>query len=71
MVLTILSKLGPEFSVFVFTFHTFRFATGVTWKMPSLEDFIESLTQEQTKLINMGTVKGPREHALTMHDGSC
>ena len=38
--------------------------------MPSLEDFIESLTQEQTKLINMGTIKGPRAHALTVHDGS-
>jgi hypothetical protein len=37
--------------------------------MPSLEDFIESLIQEQTKLINMGTIKGPRVHALTVHDG--
>jgi hypothetical protein len=38
--------------------------------MPSLEDIIESLTQEKTKLINMGTIKGPRAHALTVHDGS-
>jgi hypothetical protein len=38
--------------------------------MPSLEDFIESLTQEETKLINMGAIKGPRAHALTVHDGS-
>jgi hypothetical protein len=44
MVLTILSKLGPEFSVFVSTFHTVRFTSRSTWKMPSLEDFIESLT---------------------------
>jgi hypothetical protein len=70
MVLTISSNLGPEFSVFVSTFHTVRFPSGATWKMPSLEDFIESLTQEQTKLINMGTIKGPRAHALTFHDGS-
>jgi hypothetical protein len=70
MVLTILSKLGLEFSLFVSTFHTVRFASGSTWKMPSLEDFIEYLTQEQTKLINMGTIKGPRAHALTVHDGS-
>jgi hypothetical protein len=35
-----------------------------------LEDFIESLTQEKTKLINMGTIKGPREHEITVHDGS-
>jgi hypothetical protein len=70
MVLTILSKIGPEFSIFVSTFHTVKFASGATWKMPSLEDFIESLTQDQTKLINMSTIKGPRAHALTVHDGS-
>jgi hypothetical protein len=44
MVLTILSKLGPKFSVFISTFHTIRFTSGSTWKMPSLEEFIESLT---------------------------
>jgi hypothetical protein len=68
MVLTILSKLGPEFSVFVCTFHSVRFASGASWKMPSLEDFIESLTQEQTKPINMGKIKGPKAHALTVQD---
>jgi hypothetical protein len=36
--------------------------------MPSLEDFIESLTQEQTNLINMGAIKGPRALALIVHD---
>ena len=66
MVLTILSKLGPEFSVFISTFDTIIFASGATWKMPSLEYFIESLTQEKTKLINMGKIKGPKVHALTM-----
>jgi hypothetical protein len=70
MVLTILSKLGPEFSVFVSTFHSVRFTSGATWKMPSLEEFIESLTQEQTKLINMGKIKGPKVHALTVQYGS-
>jgi hypothetical protein len=69
MVLTILSKLGPKFLVFVSTFHTVRFTSGATWKMPSLEDIIESLTQEKTQLINMGAIKAPRAHALTMHDG--
>jgi hypothetical protein len=70
MVLTILSKLGLEFFVFVSTFHSVRFAPGATWKMPSLEDFIESLTQEQTKLINMGKIKDPKAHALTVQYGS-
>jgi hypothetical protein len=68
MVLTILSKLGPEFFVFVSTFHSVGFTSGATWKMPSLEDFIESLTQEKTKLINMGKIKGPKAHALTVQD---
>jgi hypothetical protein len=70
MVLTTLSNIGPEFSVFVSTLHTIRFASRATWKMPSLEDFIESLTQEKTKLINMGAIKGPRTHALIVHNGS-
>jgi hypothetical protein len=46
MVLTIFSKLGLEYLVFVSTFHSVRFTSVSTWKMPSLEDFIESLTQE-------------------------
>jgi hypothetical protein len=70
MVLIILSKLGPEYSVFVSTFHSVRLASGATWKIPSLEVFIESLTQERNKLINMGKIKGPKVHALIVHDGS-
>jgi hypothetical protein len=70
MFLTILSKIGLEFFVFLSTFHTVRFASRATWKMPSLEDFIKSLTQDKTKLINMGTIKGPGAHAITVHDGS-
>jgi hypothetical protein len=41
MVLTILSMIGHEFSVLISTFHYVRFASGATWKMPSLEEFIE------------------------------
>jgi hypothetical protein len=66
MVLTILSKLGLEYSVFVSTFHSVRLASGATWTMPSLENFIESMTREQNKLINMGKIKGPKAHALTV-----
>jgi hypothetical protein len=69
MVLTILSKLGTECSVFVSTFNSVRFTSGSTWKIPSLEYFIESLTQEKKKLINMGKIKGPKVHALTVKDG--
>jgi hypothetical protein len=38
--------------------------------MPSLEDFIEALTQEKTKLINMGKIKVPKAHELTVQYGS-
>jgi hypothetical protein len=46
MLLTILSKLGHEFSMFLSAFHPVIFISRATWKMPSLEEFIESLTQE-------------------------
>jgi 3-dehydroquinate synthase class II len=70
IVITILSKIGLEFSIFVSKFCSSRFASRATWKMPSLEDFIESMTQEQTKLINMGKMKGSKAYALTLHDVS-
>jgi hypothetical protein len=70
MVLTILSKLGPKLSVFVSTFHSVKFASRATWKIHSLEEFIESITQEKIKLINMGKIKGPKAHALTVQDGN-
>jgi hypothetical protein len=49
MVLTILSNIGLEFSVFVSTFHSIRFTFGEDWKMPSLEDFIEYPKQEKAQ----------------------
>jgi hypothetical protein len=70
MVLTILSKIGPMFSFFVSTFHSVKFSSESTWKMPSLEEFIESLTQEKTKLINVGKIKGPKVHGITMKYGN-
>ena len=69
LILTILAKLGPEYIVYVSNFHSSRCLFGTNWKMPTLAQFIESLTQEQTKLIHMGLMKDPKEHALTMHDG--
>jgi hypothetical protein len=37
--------------------------------MPSLEAFIESLTQERTKLINMRKIKGSKVYALDLKCG--
>ena len=69
MVLSILPKLGPEYSVFVSTFHSVRLTSRKNWTMPTLDAFIESLSQEQDKLINMGKINGSKAHALAVHDG--
>ena len=52
----ILSKLGPEYLVFVSTFYATKLAIR-NWRMPSLDAFIDSLTQEKINLIQMGTLK--------------
>ena len=56
LVLSIISKLGPDYSVFVSTLHATKLIARA-WKMPSLAYFMESLTQEQDKLVMMGTIK--------------
>ena len=67
LVLAILSKLGPDYLVFVSTFHATKL-TGRTWKMPKLAEFMESLTQEQDKLLMMGTIKPSKDYALVARD---
>jgi hypothetical protein len=36
LILTILAKLGPEYSVYVSNFHSSRCLFGANWKMPML-----------------------------------
>ena len=67
LILSILSKLGPEYAVFVSTFHTVKSATGTALKMPSQDSFIQSLMHEQDKIIKMGTLKNSKAHALIVH----
>ena len=50
LILTILSKLRDDYSVFVSTFHAGKLTTP-RWKMPTLNAFIESLTSEHDKLV--------------------
>jgi hypothetical protein len=69
LILTILVKLGPKYIVYVSNFHYDRCLLGTNWKIHTLAQFIESLTQEQTKHIHMGLMKDIKAHALTMHDG--
>ena len=65
MILFIQSKLGPEYSVCVSTFHATRLVIS-NWKMPSLSTFFDSLVKEQDKLIHMGNLKiyKGKDHAL-------
>ena len=38
--------------------------TTASWRMPTLNSFIESLTQEHDKLIQMGIIQSSRDQAL-------
>ena len=67
LVLAILSKLGPGYLVFVSTFYATKL-TARSWKMPSLVYFMESLTQEQDKLVIMGTIKPSKDQSLVAGD---
>ena len=63
----ILSNLGPNYSVFFSTFHATKL-TAKASKMHSLTDFMESLTQEQDKLVMMGNIKPSKDQALVAGD---
>jgi hypothetical protein len=63
LILSILSKLGLDYSVFVSSFHASKLIT-TKWKMPSLDDFIEALNQEKENLVFMGSIKDSRDHSL-------
>ena len=67
LVLDILSKLGIDYSVFLSNFHATKL-TVRNWKMPSLAEFMESLTQEQDKLVMMGTIKPSKDQDLVVGD---
>ena len=66
-VLAILSKLGSNYSVFVSTFHATKL-TARACKIPSLANFMESLTQQQDKLVMMGTIKPSKDQDLVAGD---
>ena len=64
LILTILSKPGVDYSMFVSTFCAGKLTT-LGWKMPSLNAFIESLTSEHHKLVYMGIIISSRDHTLS------
>ena len=65
--MTILSNIGPEYSVFFSTFYATKL-TARTWNIPKLVEFMESLTQEQDKLVMMGTIKPSKYQYLVAGD---
>eukprot|EP00253_Pinus_taeda_P013591 PITA_13591 len=57
LIYSILTKLGPAYSVFVSTFHSTREASicqGKDYKAPSFDSFCDSLIREQEKLLHLG-----------------
>jgi len=57
LIYSILTKLGPAYSVFVSTFHSTREAfisQGQDYKSPSFDSFCDSLIREQEKLLHLG-----------------
>ena len=60
LILAILSKLGTDYSVFVSTFRVGKLTTP-GWKIPSLNAFIESLTSEYDKLVQMGIIRSSHD----------
>ena len=63
LILSILSKLGADYSIFVFTFHAGKLTTP-GWKMPTLNGFIESLISEHDNLAHMGIIISSCDQAL-------
>ena len=63
LIFSIISNIGLEYSLFVSTFHLGKM-TVPNYRMPTLEDCMESLAQEQDKLVQMGTIKSTKDQAL-------
>ena len=67
--LSILSKLGPEYSFYFSMFH-FKWEIFPNWKLPSLDSFSKSLIKEKNKLIRMGVIQTSKDQALLVTDSS-
>ena len=65
LILTILSKLGADYSLFDSTFHVGNLTTP-GWNIPVLNAFIESLTSEHDKLVQMGIIRSSHDQALNL-----
>jgi len=64
LIISILSKLGFEYSTFVSTFHAIKLVIGATWKILPVDYFVEYLTCEKDKIVQMGALKSSKAHTL-------
>ena len=62
LIISILSKLRAYYSLFVSTLHNGNI-TITNWKIPTLNAFIESLTNEYDKLVHMGSMRSSQDQA--------
>ena len=56
--------------MFVSTFYATTGALDTQFTMPSFDDFSVNITQEKDKLIQMGTLKSSKSHALATNQGT-
>ena len=56
--------------MFVSTFYATKGALGTQFTMPSLDDFVVNLTRQLDKIIQMGTLKSSKSHALAANQGT-
>ena len=63
LILTILSKIGADYLFFVSKFRAGKLTTP-RWNMPSLNAFIESLTSEHDKVVQMGIIRSSHDQSL-------
>ena len=63
LILAILSKLVADYSIFVSTFRVGKLTTH-GWNMPTLNSFIESLTSEHDKLVQMGIIRSSYDQSV-------
>ena len=63
IILSILSKLRDEYLVFIYAFHAGKLTTP-RWKIPSINAFIEPLTSEHDKVVQMGIIRYSHDQSL-------
>ena len=54
----------PEYSVFVSTVHSTKL-TNIIWRIPTLADFMQSLTQEKENIVQIGSIKSTKYQSLS------